>query len=481
MELRNKKLSLDDFMTERFHVLKTWHTGKDVENFEDGVKYQQTIPESKNFAKALFEADSKGITLSQPRAGVALIEEHIELLKTLQKDCDLLPTTIDAYTRLNRYEEAAVGIQKSIEAGTSKLNGLPVVNHGVTACRRITESLSKPLQIRHGTPDARLLAEIAMASGFTSYEGGGISYNIPYAKRVTLEKSIRDWQYCDRLIGVYEEHGIRINREPFGPLTGTLIPPFVSHAIAIIEGLLALEQGVKSITVGYGQVGNVVQDIAAIRSLRELADEYFHANGYENYELSTVFHQWMGGFPEDESRAFAVISWGAAVAGMAGATKVITKSPHEAYGIPTGEANGQGLRASNQMLNMVRDQKFPPCVEVDREVELIKREVRAVMNKVLELGQGDIAIGTVRAFEAGVLDVPFAPATCNLGKMMPIRDNHGAIRVFDAGSVPLPKDVLALHHDFVAERAKEEGRTPSFQMIIDDINAVSHSKLIGRP
>ncbi|EKN3582963.1 methylaspartate mutase subunit E, partial [Yersinia enterocolitica] len=85
MELRNKKISLDDFMSERFHVLKTWHTGKDVENFEDGVKYQQTIPESKNFARALFEADCNGITLSQPRAGVALIEEHIELLKTLQK------------------------------------------------------------------------------------------------------------------------------------------------------------------------------------------------------------------------------------------------------------------------------------------------------------------------------------------------------------------------------------------------------------
>ncbi|MGE9626878.1 hypothetical protein, partial [Escherichia coli] len=26
-----------------------------------------------------------------------------------------------------------------------------------------------------------------------------------------------------------------------------------------------------------------------------------------------------------------------------------------------------------------------------------------------------------------------------------------------------------------------EGRKPSFQMVIDDINAVSHSKLIGRP
>jgi glutamate mutase epsilon subunit len=43
----------------------------------------------------------------------------------------------------------------------------------------MTEALEKPIQVRHGTPDARLLAEIAMASGFTSYEGGGISYNIP--------------------------------------------------------------------------------------------------------------------------------------------------------------------------------------------------------------------------------------------------------------------------------------------------------------
>ena len=476
MELRNKKLTHDEFMTERQQVLKTWETGKDVENFEDGVKYQQTIPEHKRFSLALLKADKEGKTLSQPRAGVALMDEHIELLKTLQEECDLLPSTIDAYTRLNRYEEAAVGIKKSIEAGTSKLNGLPVVNHGVAACRRLTETLQKPLQIRHGTPDARLLAEISMASGFTSYEGGGISYNIPYAKRVTLEKSIRDWQYCDRLMGMYEEHGIRINREPFGPLTGTLIPPFISHSIAIIEGLLALEQGVKSITVGYGQVGSLTQDVAAIQSLRELAHEYFQSYGYTDYELSTVFHQWMGGFPE----AFAIISWGAAVAGMSGATKVITKSPHEAWGIPTAAANIQGLKASRQMLNMVNEQKFPPCPAVELEIELIKSEVRAVLNKVFELGNGDIARGTVLAFEAGVLDV-FAPAACNAGKILPVRDNTGAIRVLEAGAVPLPKDILDLHHDYVAERARFEGRQPTFQMVVDDINAVSHSKLIGRP
>lgn len=63
------------------------------------------------------------------------------------------------------------------------LNGFPAVNHGVSGCRRVVESVNVPVQVRHGTPDARLLTEIAYAGGFTSYEGGGISYNLPYCKR----------------------------------------------------------------------------------------------------------------------------------------------------------------------------------------------------------------------------------------------------------------------------------------------------------
>ena len=103
-----------------------------------------------------------------------------------------------------------------------------------------------PVQVRHGTPDARLLTEIAYAGGFTSYEGGGISYNLPYCKNVPMETTIANWQYVDRLTGLYEEMGVSINREPYGPLTGTLVPPCISHAVAIIEALLAAEQGVKT-------------------------------------------------------------------------------------------------------------------------------------------------------------------------------------------------------------------------------------------
>ena len=141
------------------------------------------------------------------------------------------------------------------------LNGFPAVNHGVYGCRQIIENLDIPVQVRHGTPDARLLTEICYAGGFTSYEGGGISYNIPYAKDVPLERTIYDWQYVDRLTGIYEEAGVSINREPYGPLTGTLVPPSMSNAVAIIEALLAAEQGVKNVTVGYGPVSYTHLDV----------------------------------------------------------------------------------------------------------------------------------------------------------------------------------------------------------------------------
>ena len=480
MQLKNKKLEMDEFLLERAEVMKTWPTGEGVD-FEDGVRYQLALPDSKRFSSVLARAEREGKTLCQPRAGVALVDEHIKLLQFLEDSCDLLPSTIDAYTRLNHYEKAAEGIARSVAAGTSLLNGFPAVNHGLAECRRVVEALKKPVQVRHGTPDARLLGEITLAAGFSAYEGGGISYNIPYAKKVPLESSIRHWQYCDRLVGLYEEHGVRINREPFGPLSGTLVPPFVSHSVAIIEGLLALQQGCKCITLGYGQAGNIVQDIAAIRSLRELGDEFFQAAGFTDYALSTVFHQWMGGFPENESMAYAVIGWGSAMAALSGATKVIVKTPHEASGIPTMQANKQGLDATTQMLNMVREQVFPPSPTLDMEIDLIKREVRAVLAKVFELGNGDVAVGAVRAFEAGVIDVPFAPATCNAGKLLPVRDNEGAVRIFEPGRVPLPDDVMAYHREKIAERAKAEKREPAFQMVVDDIYAISKSKLIGRP
>ncbi len=482
MKLKNKRLSDGEFFEIRKDVLSHWPTGKDVD-LQEAVDYLKKVPDEKNFAKKLKKAKEQGITLAQPRAGVALIDKHIELLNYLSKEggADLLPSTIDSYTRQNRYDECEVGINESIKAGRSLLNGFPAVNHGVKGCREVFENVDKPLQARHGTPDSRLLAEIIHASGWTSNEGGGISYNIPYAKSVTVEKSLTDWQYCDRLVGFYEEQGIEINREPFGPLTGTLVPPSTSNAVAIIEALLAAEQGVKSITVGYGQCGNLIQDVAAIRALEEQTEEYLKKYGYNDCVVTTVFHQWMGGFPEDESKAFGVISLGSTAAALAGATKVIVKTPHEAIGIPTKEANAAGIKATKMTLNLLSGQRMAMSKELELEINIIKAETKCMVEKLFEIGGGDLAVGTVKGFESGIIDIPFGPSKYNYGKMMPARDNNGAVRYLMIGNIPFTKELIDFNKERLEERAKYENREVSFQMTVDDIFAVGKGRLIGRP
>ncbi|HHT42495.1 MAG TPA: methylaspartate mutase subunit E [Firmicutes bacterium] len=481
-QLNHGKLDWTELNEERQRVLAGWPTGQEVD-LDEALAFHRQLPEELNFGKALIRAKEEGSTLAQPRAGVAELNSHIELLLFLQDEggADLLPTTIDSYTRQNRYEEAEKALAESVREGRSLLNGFPAVNHGVASCRRLVESLSRPVQVRHGTPDARLLAEITLAAGFTAFEGGGISYNIPYAKRVPLEESIRHWQYVDRLVGFYEEQGISINREPFGPLTGTLVSPCVSHSVAVIEGILAAKQGVKNITLGYGQCGNITQDVAALQTLTILAEEYLHAEGIDDVEITTVFHQWMGGFPKDEAQAYGVIALGGMTASLGQATKVIVKTTHEALGIPTKEANAQGIRATKQVLNMLQDQVYPENSLLAEEREIILQETRSILDRTLELGEGDWALGAVRAFAAGVIDVPFAPSTFNLGRTMPARDNQGAVRFLQWGNLPFPKEIQEFHRSKLAERGKAEQRSPSFQMVIDDIYAVGHGRLVGRP
>ena len=481
MDIQNKKISNDEFNRLRQEVLAQWPTGKDVD-LQEAVDYHKSMPKERLFGRKLLDAKKAGKTLIQPRAGVPVVEKHIELLQYLQDhgEADLLPTTIDSYTRQNRYEEAENGINESLRLDRAMMNGFPAVNHGVAKCRQVIESVMTPVQVRHGTPDARLLTEIAYAGGFTSYEGGGISYNLPYCKNIPMERTIKDWQYVDRLTGLYEEMGVSINREPYGPLTGTLVPPCISHAAAIIEALLAAEQGVKNITVGYGQCGNLVQDIAAIRTLQELTDEYLTKYGYTDVEVTTVLHQWMGGFPADEAKAFGVISMGSMLAALSKATKVIVKSPHEAVGIPTMEANAEGMRCTKQVVNMLSDQTFQDA-RMPEEEEIIRLETRAIVDKCFELGNGDIAVGVCRGVEAGVLDVPFAPCRANAGLMLPCRDNDGAVRILNMGNLPFSKELKDFHAAKINERAKFEKREASFQMVIDDVYSIGKGRLVGRP
>ncbi|WP_323190481.1 methylaspartate mutase subunit E [Halostella sp. PRR32] len=472
--IRDERLPSGELQRIDEAVRGNWHTGDDVD-FEEAVAYHESLPREKQFARVLETADRP---LLQPRAGVPCLDDQIDLLRHLEQDglADLLPTTIDSYTRDNEYGKAKQGLEDARESGDDTLNGFPAVNHGVSGCRELIEALDRPIEVRHGTPDARLLAAVTFAGGFQSFEGGPVSYNIPYTKEGSLEQTIEHWQYVDRLAGAYTERGVRINREPFGPLTGTLVPPCIAIAVMLVEGLLAATQGVRSLTLGYGQVGNVVQDVAALRALRELGEEFLP----DEVTVTTVFHEWMGGFPPDEARANGVIGLGAATAAIARPDKVITKSPQEFQGVPTKEANAAGLRTTRQLIDMLIEQDIT-IDGIGEEQELIERATRSLMDAVYEHGDGDVARGVVRAFESGALDVPFAPSDSAAGDVLPARDDDGRVRIFAFSDLAVSDETKEIHEARLDDRARSEDRDRSFAMVADDVDAISDGKLIGRP
>ena len=166
---------------------------------------------------------------------------------------------------------------------------------------------------------------------------------------------------------------------------------------------------------------------------------------------------------------------------LSNATKIITKTTHESIGIPTKEANGEGIKATKFVVNLLKDQQFPENEELTKEINQIKSEVKCLVDAVYHLGEGDLAIGTVKAFDQGVIDVPFAPSRYNKGDILPARDNDGKIRILEFGNLGLSEEIKDFHRNKIKERADFEGREVSFQLTVDDIYAVSQGSLVGRP
>jgi methylaspartate mutase epsilon subunit len=133
------------------------------------------------------------------------------------------------------------------------------------------------------------------------------------------------------------------------------------------------------------------------------------------------------------------------------------------------------------MVAMLKSQVLPMTAEMEMETNLICIETRSIVDKIIELGGGDIAIGAIRSFEAGVIDIPFAPSQYNLGRVIPARDNEGAVRFLDHGNLPFNEDIIAFHKSKMEQRSKCEKRAVSYQMVIDDIYAISKGRLVGRP
>jgi methylaspartate mutase epsilon subunit len=400
----------------------------------------------------------QGNMLVQPRSGVALIGEQIRLFKNFKRaGVKVLSYQVDSLTRNNNYAGAEEAIRESRVLGSSTINGFPVVNHGVSGLRKIGQQIHVPLQTRHSTRDPRLLAEISYAGGVTSFEGGAICYNIPYYKDYPLAESIRNWQYVDYLTGLYyKQFGVVLDREFFGTLTATLIPPCIAIVTNILETLLAVRQGVRCLSLGYAEQGHRSQDIAAIRMMGEMTTEILGNMGYKDVQLNTVFHQYMAAFPPSEHRADELIRNSAVTAARSGATRMIGKTPVEAFRIPTVTDNIMGIELINSGIATAAD-CYVDEARVAEECAVIRREVESIFESIVVCGRGDIAQGVVAGFQQGFIDIPFSPSVHNRGEVMTTRDVEGAVRFLSSGNLQLDRETQQFHEDKVSERRRAEG------------------------
>ncbi|MFA5849823.1 MAG: hypothetical protein WC833_08060 [Bacteroidales bacterium] len=405
----------------------------------------------------------------QPRGGYPTFQAQKILSEALyQAGADFIPLTIDSNTRHNAYSRAGVLLERSEEEGKNYLNGYPLINHGYYLSRELFRNIDAPISLRHGTPDARLLVEMALASGITEIEGGGIVYTMPYSEDFPIDLSLLYWQYVNRICAVYSTTERPIHRESFGPMTATMVPPVITVVVELIELLLAAEQGIKSFTVGYGQTGSISQDVATGNALRTLSRKYLDLFGFNDVKVALVYHQWMGAFPQDRNLALGLISTSALIAKLIHADKIVIKTQDEAFGIPTVQSNCDAVKLVKYILNTTMFDGHYDSSMVLEEIDLITQEADYLLDAIFNISGEVFWESVFQAIIQGYIDIPFAPHRKNANHLITQRDPDWGIRILNPGKVPISKDLLL--REQMKLSSKQTINTSMTTKLIQDIN-----------
>ena len=135
----------------------------------------------------------------------------------------------------------------------------------------------------------------------------------------------------------------------------------------MLDCLLAAAQGVTHYGLELAQTMHLIQDAAAIAACESLAQEYLAKKGYRDVFTPITSLHWMGAWPQDDAQAATLVSYGGTLAAIGGAASVTTKSTHEAHGIPTPQANVEGLRITRMAIYLARGIRLDGLPEYERE------------------------------------------------------------------------------------------------------------------
>jgi methylaspartate mutase epsilon subunit len=482
--LKNKRLDEKEFLKMRGPVLALWPTGREVD-LDEAIEYQKKLPDSKSWHKVALKLREEGRTAIFPRAGTGLLEDQISLSKKLvESGVPFIPVTTDSYTRQLDFEKVEGILAEMRKTGRKMLNGYPIINYGVKQTRKIIESVDRgAFNPRLSLKSYPLATEISFAAGMTGIAASSFISWAAYEKDATLEQSMRTNQYVHRLIGYYADRGVIISTDNHGLILTGLQPMTMNLATTIVDAIMVAEQGGKSVTSVVHLMGNMAQDLAWLRVTPKLMREYLDKLGYKDVGIPGVFAQHTPLFPMPSGMggAFAFPNYTATVAALGKAEAVSVRTIDEALGIPTEESHALSYESTNWLLNVIRGQKFElKSSQIDEEAKIAEMEIRAIMDKLLEIGDGDIIVGCLKGVEEGIIDSCFSPNKQIKDKVMGVKDSKGAIRYLDFGNLPLPEEVKKFHREKVAEREKAEGRKMDYEVVVQDFWAFSKGQLVGK-
>jgi len=483
-KLRNKRLDEREFLKMRAPFLAQWPTGREVD-LDEAVEYQKRLPDSKNWHKVAQRLHQEGRTAIFPRAGTGLLEDQISLSKKLvESGVPFIPVTTDSYTRQLDFQKVDSILAEMKKTGRNLLNGYPIINYGVKQTRKIIESVDQgAFNPRLSLKSYPLATEISFAAGMTGIAASSFISWAAYEKDATLEQSLATNQYVHRLIGYYADRGVTISTDNHGWILTGMQPMTLNLATTIIDALMVAEQGGKSITSVVHLMGNMAQDLAWIRVAPRLMREYLDKFGYKDVAIAGVFAQHTPLFPMPQGMgaAFAFPNYTAMVGALGKVEAVSVRTIDEALGIPTEESHALSYESTNWLLNVIRGQNIELSIEgVDQEEAIAELEIRAILDKVLEVGDGDLMVGCLKSVEAGIMDSCFSPNKQVQDKVLGVKDSKGAIRYLEFGNLPFPEEVKKFHREKVREREKAEGRKMDYEVVVQDFWAFSKGQLVGK-
>ena len=480
-KIRNKKWDDDYFRKQRKVVMAEHESGHNVD-LDEALEYHRNLPKEKILVNVLEKIDEERDIALIAGMGHTELNDHTELLQYIQDvgKAHFLGTTVDSFTRDHDFNTALRGLKESEETGRSVLNGLPVCAIGLKRLRKMVESLRIPLQSRFASYDSRLIHDLLFASGHTGNSGSAMFSFWNYNKKIPLEKVLHNYQYVYKLQGYYQERGCPMCDCPYG-MSPVLTPPSMAIQAQLTQVLMMAEQGIKYIMVAMPCQGNLIQDVACAQTYFRIARHYLDRMGYEDVRLFREVYYIFGRFPENAIESLVVTSLNMLVAKLASANVAYIRTLSEAGPIPQKEDYGASYRAANFTRDMLKEQ----VLELDKkllseESEIFERETRFIFDRLLDLGDGDAALAIVRGIESGFLDNPWGTHPSVACKVMGVRDAAGAVRYYDTGKIPFPKEIKDWHREKIVNRSSKEGREVDYDNVVQDILSVGEGALLKR-